>query len=386
MKVWLAIFVLLPVSLLGQEKYLPGYILDNNQNKKFGKIQVLNPELSHTKCRYILDNESNVRESSPGEISGYRFLDGRGFASVRLYRDGSMERFFMQQLVYREFALFRMQDEYYVAKGDSTLTMMTLKHHEAELRQLFAACSGLANNLKFFRFSERTLKELIHEFNDCLVKGPSTNARSRSKSRFEFGLYSGVELTALTCSSNEPTAWFLTYKPLPEQSMQYGIQVRYHMPLRVTLETGLVIKPKHFRAARMSNQTMNSAEFEFSYTEYQIPVSVQYAIAGRNSWSLYGDVGLLFPTISGVTSSGRIEQIEGGIVTTTLGQPISNVSKNLQYKAGLCSYFALSEKLDAFLNTSVYFGQGSVEVADATPYQVPAEWLALNVSIGIVYR
>jgi hypothetical protein len=86
---------LFAVSLLGQNYYKPGYIINNSNDTLYGFINTKSNQKNHYECRFKTSAEEQVRSFVPIEIKSYRIENGAYLVSKRVFINQESKQVFL---------------------------------------------------------------------------------------------------------------------------------------------------------------------------------------------------------------------------------------------------------------------------------------------------
>lgn len=107
--------------LYAQTDFRPGYIIKTTGDTIFGQIDYRSDLLMSSVCKFK-DNESEITEYYPNDITAFRFIDSKYYVS----RVIDNKKVFMEYLIKGKVNIYYMRDEngdhYYIDKEDERLT------------------------------------------------------------------------------------------------------------------------------------------------------------------------------------------------------------------------------------------------------------------------
>jgi len=178
-------------SVSGQTNFREGFIINNQHDTIKGLIDYRGDIKNSTTCIFKKDENSTPIKYLPGEIKGYRFMDGKFYIS-RLVKVGDEEKnLFLEYLVngivdlyyYRDFE----NDYYFVEKECEDMIELTNEKKElirdarneyysksivysnlyiGILKALFADCEEVAKKADNTKFEHNSLIKITKSYHD----------------------------------------------------------------------------------------------------------------------------------------------------------------------------------------------------------------------------
>lgn len=143
MKKILGIFFLslCAISVYCRTNFRPGFIITNEMDTVYGKVNYRNDRLMCKYCTFKTE-KSDKKKYYPGEIIGYRFENDRYFETTNV--DGKPK--FLEILIKGEVSIYYFCDEnrsiYFFKKGDSTLTELNYFERIVHINEYGNASDG----------------------------------------------------------------------------------------------------------------------------------------------------------------------------------------------------------------------------------------------------
>ncbi len=107
-KLIIPVLLLLNSCLFAQKDFRPGYVILNSGDTISGEIDFRDDKIMTKTCRFRENEQSETTEYSPGEIFGYRIINGKYYISQELPEQGKT---FLEFLVDGKLSLYYRRDE-----------------------------------------------------------------------------------------------------------------------------------------------------------------------------------------------------------------------------------------------------------------------------------
>ena len=95
---------------LSQENFRSGYIITNSNDTLHGSIQYKGARQTALKCTFRPDNTDEITDFLPGQISGYRFTEGKFFVSRSVEQNGLPGMVFLEFLIQGKANIYALRD------------------------------------------------------------------------------------------------------------------------------------------------------------------------------------------------------------------------------------------------------------------------------------
>jgi len=95
---------------LSQENFRSGYIITNSNDTLHGSIQYKGARQTALKCTFRPDNSDEITVYLPGQISGYRFNEGKFFVSRSVEQNGLPVMVFIEFLIKGKANIYALSD------------------------------------------------------------------------------------------------------------------------------------------------------------------------------------------------------------------------------------------------------------------------------------
>lgn len=120
------LFCLLFIKSQSQDNPLPGYVLLDQYDTIFGLIDDKSYSLNSLFCDFKSEQADSLTRYYPGDIYGYRFIDGKYYISKEIKVDDKDSLLFLEFLIHGKVDFYFMQDigrinHYYAKNEDSPL-------------------------------------------------------------------------------------------------------------------------------------------------------------------------------------------------------------------------------------------------------------------------
>ncbi|KXX71397.1 hypothetical protein [Flammeovirga sp. SJP92] len=150
------LLLLLSFDSFAQDDWRAGYIIEKSGKKVYGQIDYRASRFNSAQCDFRTNEQSIEKRYLPGEIEGYRFVDGKYYISSSLELKGEEEQVFLEVLISGAVNIYfykGAKGRYYIQK-------------EGELHELKNTEKVVDNGKITYR---KELKEYIHLMNYLLA-------------------------------------------------------------------------------------------------------------------------------------------------------------------------------------------------------------------------
>ena len=291
---------------LSQISFEKGYFIDNTDQKVECLIKNLGWKNNPTRFLYKLDEADtekekyiyNVKEFSIYDKSKYvryevdidrssRMLDDlntdrnpefkreklflkvlvEGGASLYLYEDGSIRRFFYQvdgfdvrQLIYKNYKI----GDYKVAENNDYMNQLW-----NDLK-----CQDITTqNIKALNYNKGDLVRIFVKYNKC-HNGPITNYDGKNKrGSFNLTLRPGIQSATLKMRNNVLKGRFIEFGE--QSNLRLGLEAEYVMPFNKN-KWSLIIEPTYQWYKAMGSGDRVSAEVD--YASIELPIGLRHYV------------------------------------------------------------------------------------------------------------
>ncbi len=174
-----------------------GYIITNENDTIYGNIEFEGSITNSYQCRFTSSIDNNAHIYYPGDIKGFRFIDGKYFTSDEIMIEGQLKRVFLEWLIKGKASLLTYSPHdtdiryFLVSEPDSLRELKNTKHlvvsngstydlqkkeYVGLMLSLFRDAPSIADDIRNVNFSTKPLIKITKEYHEltcpneeCLV-------------------------------------------------------------------------------------------------------------------------------------------------------------------------------------------------------------------------
>jgi hypothetical protein len=181
------LILLLPIIATAQSEYRAGYLISTGTDTIKGYVRYRLDSKRYEACTFKRSGSDKEITYGPSEINGYGYEGDAYFRSVTLEKEGIQQRLFIEVLVQGNLNLYKDQQNFWVAKGDSVFhrlyieerlletegrkKIMKSNHHAGIINYLTSDCPKNIKSGRSVRLVEKPLTKLVEAYNDCMTYG-----------------------------------------------------------------------------------------------------------------------------------------------------------------------------------------------------------------------
>lgn len=348
-----------------QQDFRDGYIVTLQYDTVFLKIDYRSRAKSYELCR--TKGGSSIKEYSPEELSGY------GFVNDKCFESGIIERSFVEVLVRGEPSLYRHGSSYYIKKDETLYHLeqgeIKIEHNakrDSRWKGLLAFithdCLSGHEALKKLTFDERSITELIIQYNNCRQSQFTVYKTTKSWTKVEAGIVLGVTRSTLTVDNTKshdhsvgPSIGLTLAVSSPRVSSRMGLQPEVHVS---RADYSLM------QVAKGASYTVYEDTY-INVTTVSVPLLIRYSFPERK-YALKLSAGMNVDLHVKSDARGVREMVGGGVVHTAEEDGLGINKKQLGYVAGLGVMRPFSKFKAGLLLRYTVLGAFSVEPASPT--------------------
>jgi hypothetical protein len=193
-------FTLLSVFILNGSVYSQlrsGYVITNENDTIYGNIEFEGSITNSYQCMFTSSFDNTTHTYFPGDIRGFRFIEGKYFTSDEIMIDGQLKKVFLEWLIKGKASLLTFSPHdtdiryFLVSELDSIQELINTKHlvvsngstYEHQKKEYvglmlsqFRDAPSLANDIRNVNFSTKPLIRITKEYHEltcpneeCLV-------------------------------------------------------------------------------------------------------------------------------------------------------------------------------------------------------------------------
>lgn len=204
-------FMFIGFSLRAQRDFKPGYVILNNQDTVFGQIDYRGEKLMSSLCKFKSKDSLSVKNYLPGEISGYRFIDGKYFVSKEINSNFALKKtVFLEYLVKGAISFYFYRDDsgdhYFIEKQgesiadlpydegikydkDHSLYAFNSTRHVGILKYNLKEAPDLFGSIERIKKPEKnTLIELSKKYQSEVCKNENCIVYEKKRSKFKWAI------------------------------------------------------------------------------------------------------------------------------------------------------------------------------------------------------
>lgn len=219
-----AVFLSAFSLLNGQKAFQPAYIIDLNGDTIHGLVENTGEIRNSQLCRFTDHEGSEAVEYLPGEISAYRFENGKYYESKLIQIEDEPEMVFAECLVKGLATLYYLRNEggefYFIEKQESGMEALTNEVKEVVvdgtktyapsnryirvLNALFSDCPEIQSSIDHVKFNHRSLSSITSEYNAYVSEGgESIMYEQGARIKFRAGPFIGYAFNQLSMTGDE---------------------------------------------------------------------------------------------------------------------------------------------------------------------------------------
>ena len=243
----------------GQTNFLPGYVINNDNDTLQGLIDYRGEARNSKRCDFKENENAPAREFLPFSIKGYRFTGGKFYVSKNMLTDGKEVPIFLEFLVNGISDLYYYSDgknsHYFIEKADKQMFELTdeqqliyrdgndfsihSKRYIGLLKLAFADCQKIYPMIDRAKFDEKSLIAITKKYHNYVCNGEKCIIYEKQLPaiRVKFGPYVSMNGSFLKFKANNlyqnvhfkianyPTIGLLLNTSLPKVSEKLSFQV-----------------------------------------------------------------------------------------------------------------------------------------------------------------
>lgn len=119
---WISFLFLFTVhNTIAQNRWYPGYIIDNEGDTTFGFIEYAGSRANATSCRFRVQYDGDTKEFSPYELSAYRIENSKYFISKDIGNEEASRAVFLEFLIEGKANVYHYVEDIFYLEVDSSL-------------------------------------------------------------------------------------------------------------------------------------------------------------------------------------------------------------------------------------------------------------------------
>ncbi len=294
---------------LGQGDYRTGFAITAAMDTLYGTINYLG-STSHSKKCVFKDDQGNKNEYHPGEIFGYRFIEGKYYVSRDISSDGAKEIVFLEFLIDGTVDVFYLKNQngesYYLDDGSGlTLLKNEVKHlyidgkkysreskeYIGMLKMAFDDNQEIINKTNNVSLSHNSLIKIAHDYHmaQCPDQQCLIYEKKPARTRFKWGLLALGTASSLRHQTGKYSTeeYYLSHADFNTNiSFSGGLFMNINAPLiseRISVQCETSFDYKNYESSYTYNdlgETRQSYEeqIEYSYKSINSTIFLEYRV------------------------------------------------------------------------------------------------------------
>ena len=271
MKHWyfVVIIYLLPLIAQGQNDYYT-----TNSTLTLGIELVNGGRIQNSQFCQVKDEMD--RKYSPYEVSMFGFLNGAVYLSKEIQLSGSIQKVFLERLVYGSTSLYFLKRKgiktFFIEKDSSLFVELPKKgkgnvSFNNQLLGLTTDCKYIADAVKLAGYNRNSLNKLITRYNNCEFKPFPF---------FRYGVTFGYEFVKLNPTFNQDNSDINQISFKYDGGFTAGLFI--DKPILVT-DFSLHTELSYSRHGFSANKTIADKDLDFvaNFSSLKLPVMIRYA-------------------------------------------------------------------------------------------------------------
>jgi hypothetical protein len=378
-----------------------------NRDTIFGFLNYGESYDNYSSCQFKDNQNLNKTIYLPADISGYGFIDDRYFESRKIATEKQSEEVvFLEVLIRGLVSLYKYEDVYFIEKADSGLFKLSNEPVEkvvdgnqvtipsnrfSGLLNLFLAdCAGTKSKIPRTSFTERSLSNLIEEYNKCINVPPVIYKSKKPWLDTRIGISGGLTHSKLTYETQNTFLKYVKTSFEPSKTPFFGISLEIFSP-RINENTSfhsdlLIFKSKYSLYTKTENAYYSARDYlTIELTQAKIPLGIKYALPGRRFTS-YLSLGAS-ATIHLNNRSRWIEEVESNsVVETTHNETFDIGKKQIGLWAGAGIMKSLNKSLNGFVEFRFERTDGIAMDPSGASYILKSNVTNIQFVIGIIAK
>ena len=237
---WSLILCCSHFTLLAQQNFDPGYIIDHNRDTLKGFIKtVVEADLSES-VHFKKEINGEWKQYGPSDLVGFGF-DNEVFKSIRFHNttDGNkMDTTFAKQLVSGQYNLFtymKSARRFFLLQKDTSIYLLydelfrnsgeidQVANYQNYLNFISVPCDKLKNKYTQVGYDEKSIADFVQETNNCISGGSSVSYYQKQKTIMTPMIFVGG--LPLSGQNSQITANFTLRLTLPHVDKQASLNI-----------------------------------------------------------------------------------------------------------------------------------------------------------------
>lgn len=378
LRLLLFILPLIPSLVFGQvsgqvkkkpRPFLEGYTLySDNRKREVGYVQELESKRRLDKFNFRRSTSGVIREIRAVEdhVVGFGFQNGAKYIAINYTHEDNPGRFFVKVLEEGNMSLFSDNDTLILRIQSGSTFELTATNFRSVLGEATVDCPEASKVAEYLRFAQDVLIDFVKGYNKCLKKEDPTEYDPFGGKKYPYflgirkdhffpGLLLGVEFSQLEL---EATATMPTISLIDHSRVSAGFLFYIEMAKSNFLEMGIQYKPREF--VGIAGSSTNVYQVNIKYDEVTIPFTFRHSFLQKNSTTFQGSVGVAVPILLNQSSWMSTEMNNNGVVTTTVSQPYTGLSRTIQFSVGLGVVVKVNSDQRLLVHNTLSFAPGSI--------------------------
>lgn len=385
--------LLLSLAASGQMNYKKGYIITNENDTIYGKINDGGGRRNSKVCLFKEDNKQKAIKYYPKDIKAYRMDEGKYYASKKfVFKDKSLH-LFLEVLIKGDVSLyFGLQGKgnaYFIEKDSTffclsneeiivsydpygnvafeygTKYLVQSKAYQDSLRKVFKESKDIQSRVGYLKYDKKSLMNITRDYLSEVCKGTNCMTFEKDLKMYKptMGVFAGVRMNQFTFMPGASNYFQFSGFDETFQSTPFGIFLNVPLHLfsdKMSLQVeGIYDRRKHVQKS-FNSSLYYGAPIDMSYQSIGIPVMLKYDVL-RSRLTPTLAIGKEFSYIfeSQVSRSGRTDL---RIHQTQKGGWLAEAGVN----------YRMGRRLSVFANLRFQYNENLVIAAEDAnvPYKV----------------
>lgn len=305
----LCIAVVFSVPATAQSDYKPGYVVMPQGDTLRGQVSY-RTDLSGKTIGFKKDGQSATASYTANDLSGYGFPGDRNYRTRTLDHADTLaaEYVFMQELVRGTVSLFVYKGTYFVEKKDNpnklhklyitkeeyvnqygVTAQRDINHHVRILNTLMLDCFAMLSKVERVRLAEKSLVDLVREYNSCAGDAQNQTTFKESKKWFAIrpGVVAGMSHTSVDFSAKDERYLHLEHAEFNTNTHPtFGVSLLLYSP-RINQNASLLLEGRYAQNKFEADPSYRwfdayyDNEISFDLSAFKLSTAFRYDFSGK---------------------------------------------------------------------------------------------------------
>jgi hypothetical protein len=309
----------LSLSVKGQADFRPGYMITLKGDTVKGSINLRTDKTNSTECIFKKDGDEEIKAYSPGEITSYRFIDGKYYISANSLDSLIDKNVFLEYLIRGTMSILYypddVKDHYFVMMDnriieldhnnrltgradEDVLLKANPENFKGQLKYLTKDQPAMTGRIDKTNCYSKDLITLTKEYQKLSCPGEECiqyEKGTKGNAKLKFAIHTGAGIsyhssasTNLELSDYEPSK-FLDIKPafIYEAGVSFNLYVDYTGRRRYCFQFVPAINIGNYESyeVRVMDFLLYRYDVNIRYTTLNFPVLLKYSLYS-SSWPM----------------------------------------------------------------------------------------------------